>query len=167
MLLQMVVSIVVARLLAPEDFGVVAILTFFTAVSATIIDGGFSQTLLRKRDITNDDYKSVFIFNMAVAMLLYLLLVATSPLLASYYNLTVITKIAPALFLVLPLSAVGTIQNTILARELRFDIVSRISFVASLISGGVAMVVAICGGGVWALVAQRISVVGVKSLLLW
>ena len=167
MLLQMVVSIVVARLLAPEDFGVVAILTFFTAVSATIIDGGFSQTLLRKSDITNDDYKSVFIFNMAVAMLLYLLLVATSPLLASYYNLAVITKIAPALFLVLPLSAVGTIQNTILARELRFDVVSRISFAASLISGGVAMVVAICGGGVWALVAQRISVVGVKSLLLW
>ena len=117
--------------------------------------------------LTNDDYKSVFIFNMAVAMLLYLLLVATSPLLASYYNLTVITKIAPALFLVLPLSAVGTIQNTILARELRFDVVSRISFAASLISGGVAMVVAICGGGVWALVAQRISVVGVKSLLLW
>ncbi len=167
MLLQMGVSIIVARLLVPEDFGVVAILTFFTAVSSTIIDGGFSQTLLRKASVTDDEYKSVFTFNMAVAVALYALFVAIAPLLARYYNLPIITSVAPVLLLVLPLNAIGIIQNTNLAREFRFGVLSRINFIASMVAGVVAVAVALCGGGVWALVAQRVCVVATKSLLLW
>ena len=167
MLLQMVVSIVVARLLVPEDFGVMAILTFFTAVALVVVDSGFSQTLLRKESPTNDDYKSVFVFNLAVSVALYLLVVALSPLLARYYDLAIIAKIAPVLFLLLPLNALGIIQNTKLSREFRFGALSRINFVASLVAGVVAITIAVCGGGVWALVAQRLSVVAVKSLLLW
>lgn len=167
MLLQMVVSIVVARLLVPEDFGVMAILTFFTAVALVVVDSGFSQTLLRKEAPTNDDYKSVFVFNLAVSALLYLLFVALSPLLAKYYELAIISQIAPVLFLLLPLNALGIIQNTKLSREFRFGALSRINFTASFVAGAVAIVVAVCGGGVWALVAQRLSVVAVRSLLLW
>jgi len=167
MLLQMGVSIIVARLLVPEDFGVVAILTFFTAVSSTIIDGGFSQTLLRKESVTNDDYKSVFAFNMTAAVVLYALFVAIAPLLARYYNLPIITSVAPVLLLVMPLNAIGIIQNTNLAREFRFGVLSRINFIASMVAGVVAVAVALCGGGVWALVAQRVCVVATKSLLLW
>ncbi len=167
MLLQMVVSIVVARLLSPEDFGVMAILTFFTAVALVVVDSGFSQTLLRKESPTNDDYKSVFIFNIVVSVVLYGLFVAVSPLLAQYYNLAIISKIAPVLFLLLPLNALGVLQNTILSREFRFGVISRINFASSLVAGGVAVVVAICGGGVWALVAQRVVQMGFKSLLLW
>ena len=167
MLLQMVVSIVVARLLVPEDFGVMAILTFFTAVALVVVDSGFSQTLLRKESPTNDDYKSVFVFNLAVSVALYLLVVALSPLLARYYDLAIIAKIAPVLFLLLPLNALGIIQNTKLSREFRFGALSRINFVASLVAGVAAIAIALCGGGVWALVAQRLSVVAVKSLLLW
>ena len=167
MLLQMVVSIVVARLLVPEDFGVMAILTFFTAVALVVVDSGFSQTLLRKESPSDDDYKSVFLFNLAVSVLLYLLFVAVAPLLADYYNLAVIAKIAPVLFLLLPLNALGIIQNTKLSREFRFGVLSRINFIASLVAGVAAIAIALCGGGVWALVAQRLSVVAVKSLLLW
>lgn len=167
MLLQMVVSIVVARMLVPEDFGVMAILTFFTAVALVVVDSGFSQTLLRKESPSNDDYKSVFLFNLGVSALLYLLFVLLSPLLARYYDLAVIVKIAPVLFLLLPLNALGIIQNTKLSREFRFGLLSRINFVASLVAGAVAIAVAVCGGGVWALVAQRVSVVAVKSSLLW
>ncbi len=167
MLLQMVVSIVVARLLIPEDFGVMAILTFFTAVALVVVDSGFSQTLLRKESPSNDDYKSVFLFNLGVSALLYLLFVLLSPLLAQYYDLAVIVKIAPVLSLLLPLNALGIIQNTKLSREFRFGLLSRINFVASLVAGAVAIAVAVCGGGVWALVAQRVSVVAVKSSLLW
>lgn len=166
-LLQMVVSIVVARLLVPEDFGVMAILTFFTAVALVVVDSGFSQTLLRKKEPTNDDYKSVFTFNMTVSLVLYLLLTALSPLLARYYDLAVISKIAPVLFLLLPLNALGIIQNTKLSREFRFGLLSRINFLASLVAGVTAIIVAVCGGGVWALVAQRLMVMGVKALLLW
>ena len=167
MLLQMVVSIVVARLLAPEDFGVMAILTFFTAIALVVVDSGFSQILLRKEAPTNDDYKSVFFFNLLVSVVLYLLFVALSPLLAQYYNLAVIKQIAPVLFLLLPINALGIIQNTKLSREFRFEVLSLIHFLASLIAGGVAITVAMCNGGVWALVAQRLTVVAVKSSMLW
>ena len=167
MLLQMVVSIVVARELAPEDFGVMAILTFFTAVALVVVDSGFSQTLLRKESPSNDDYKSVFTFNLLVSVGLYALFVALAPLLADYYNLQIITKITPILFLLLPLNALGIIQNTKLSREFRFGVLSRINFVASFIAGAAAVAIAVCGGGVWALVAQRLLVVAVKSLLLW
>ena len=167
MLLQMVVSIVEARLLVPEDFGVMAILTFFTAAALVVVDSGFSQTLLRKESPSNDDYKSVFAFNMAMSLALYLLFVAISPLLARYYNLEIISKIAPVLFLLLPLNALGIIQNTKLAREFRFGTLSRINFAASFMAGAAAITIAVCGGGVWALVAQRLMVVAVKSSLLW
>ena len=167
MLLQLVVSIVVARQLVPEDFGVMAIMTFFTAVALVIVDSGFSQTLLRKESPTDNDYKSVFVFNLLSSIVLYLLFVAISPLLAHYYNLRIIIKIAPVLFLLLPLNALGIIQNTKLSREFRFGVLSRINFVASLVAGIAAILIAVCGGGVWALVAQRLLVVAVKSLLLW
>ena len=167
MLLQMVVSVVVARLLAPEDFGVMAILTFFTAVALVVVDSGFSQTLLRKNKPTNDDYKSVFTFNLVVSVVLYLLFVAISPLLADYYNLQIIKGIAPVLFLLLPINALGIIQNTKLSRDFRFGLLSRINFVASLVAGAIAIAVAVCGGGVWALVAQRLAMMTTKSLLLW
>ena len=167
MLLQMVVSVVVARLLAPEDFGVMAILTFFTAVALVVVDSGFSQTLLRKKLPTDDEYKSVFTFNLLVSVLLYLLFVALSPLLANYYNLQIITKITPVLFLLLPINALGIIQNTKLSREFRFGVLSRINFTASLVAGIVAIAVAVCGLGVWALVAQRLAMMATRSLLLW
>ena len=167
MLLQMVVSIVVARKLVPEDFGVMAILTFFTAVALVVVDSGFSQTLLRKESPTNDEYKLVFTFNLLVSIALYAIFVALSPLLARFYELEVITKVTPVLFLLLPLNALGIIQNTKLSREFRFGVLSRINFVASLVAGGAAVAIAVCGGGVWALVAQRLLVVAVKSLLLW
>ena len=167
MFLQLVVSVVVARLLVPEDFGVMAIMTFFTAVALVVVDSGFSQTLLRKEAPTNDEYKSVFVFNLLVSVVLYGLFVAVAPLLAKYYNLQIISAIAPVLFLLLPLNALGIIQNTKLSRELRFGVLSRINFAASFVAGAAAIAVAACGGGVWALVVQRLLVVAVKSSLLW
>ena len=167
MALQMVVSIVVARLLLPEDFGVLAILTFFTALSIVVIDSGYSQTLIGKTEPTDADYKSVFIFNIGVSITLYALLVAISPLIASYYNLPIITRIAPVLMLLLPLSALCVIQNTIFAREFRFATLSRINFASSAVAGGVAIVMALNNCGVWSLVGQRIAQMVVKALLLW
>lgn len=167
MALQMVVSIVVARLLLPEDFGVLAILTFFTALSIVVIDSGYSQTLIGKTEPTDADYKSVFIFNIGVSIALYALLVAISPLIASYYNLPIITRIAPVLMLLLPLSALCVIQNTIFAREFRFATLSRINFASSAVAGGVAIAMALCNCGVWSLVGQRLAQMVVKALLLW
>ena len=167
MLLQMVVSIVVARLLVPEDFGVLAILTFFTALMAVVVDSGFSQTLIRKSDPTNDDYKSVFIFNIAVSVALYIIMVLASPAIASYYELPIIRRIAPVLLLLLPLNALCVIQNTIFARQFRFATLSRINFASSAVSGAIAIGMAFGGCGVWSLVGQRLSQMATKALLLW
>ena len=167
MLMQMVVSIVVARLLMPEDFGVLAILTFFTALMAVVVDSGFSQTLIRKTEPTESDYKSVFVFNVVTSLVLYAVMTALSPAIAAYYNLPVISKIAPVLFLLLPVNALTVIQNTIFARQFRFATLSRINFASATIAGVAAITMAWCGFGVWSLVAQRLVQVTVKAVLLW
>ena len=167
MLLQMAVSVIVARLLMPEDFGVMAIMTFFTALALVVVDSGFSQTLIRKTAPTADEYKSVFLFNITISLVLYAVLVAAAPAVAEFYGLEVIAKIAPVLFLVLPLNALCVIQNTIFTREFRFDLLSKINFTASLAAGIVAIGLACSGLGVWALVGQRIGVMATRAVLLW
>lgn len=167
MLMQMVVSIVVARMLMPEDFGVLAILTFFAALMVVVVDSGFSQTLIRKSSPTDNDYKSVFLFNVVTSVVLYVAMTALSPAIASYYDLPVITKIAPVLFLMLPVNALCVIQNTIFARQFRFATLSRINFSSAALAGVAAIVMAWSGFGVWSLVAQRLVQVTVKAALLW
>ncbi len=166
-LLQVAVSIIVARMLVPEDFGVMAIMTFFTALALVVVDSGFSQTLIRKTAVSQQDYKSVFIFNIAVSLLLYGVLTLSAPLIARFYGLSVIERIAPALFLLLPLNALCVIQNTIFIREFRFDVISKINLSASTVSGLIAVGMAVGGCGVWALVGQRLSMMAVRAVLLW
>lgn len=167
MLLQMAVSIIVARLLMPEDVGVMAIMTFFTALALVVVDSGFSQTLIRKSAPTADEYKSVFVFNIAVSLILYTVLVALAPTVAQFYETEAIACIAPVLFLLLPLNALCVIQNTILTREFRFDLLSKINFAASLVAGIAAIGLAWAGCGVWALVGQRVGTMATRAALLW
>lgn len=167
MLLQMVVSIVVARLLVPEDFGVMAILTFFTSLSLVMVDSGFSQTLIRKERPSQEDYHSVFAFNVSVAVVLYAVLVAVAPAVARFYELPVIAEIAPVLFLLLPINAICVIQNTIFTREFRFRLLSQANFAASLVAGAVVIAMALAGCGVWSLVGQRVVTLAVKTAILW
>lgn len=167
MLLQMAVSIIVARLLMPEDFGVMALLTFFTSIALVIVDSGFSQTLIRKKEPTEQDFGSVFIFNLGMSALLYVLLTAVAPFVADFYGEPSIADIAPVLFLLLPVSALSTIQNTILTREFRFGLLSRATFASSLAGGLAAIFMALAGCGVWSLVGQRLATAAAKSLILW
>ena len=167
MLLQMGVSILVARMLAPEDYGVMALLTVFATLSLVVVDSGFSQTLIRSREPSPSDYRSVFRFNLTVATLLYGVMVALSPLLAAFFDQPVLTRIAPVLFLLLPLNALCVIQQAIYTRRFRFDTRSKVVFASSAVSGGVAVAMAWSGCGVWSLVAQRLAAMGVKAALLW
>lgn len=167
MLLQMGVSILVARLLAPEDYGVMAILTVFATLSLVVVDSGFSQTLIRSREPSQDDYRSVFRFNLTASVLLYGVMVALAPLLAAYFDQPVLTRIAPVLFLLLPLNALCVIQQTIYTRMFRFDTLSKVVFASTAVSGAVAVAMAWSGLGVWSLVAQRLAAMGCKAVLLW
>lgn len=167
MVVQMVVSIVVARQLAPSDFGVMAIMTFFTSVALAIVDSGFSQTLIRKADPTDEDYRSVLSFNIVVSVVLYGLFVVAAYPLAELYSTPVIRDIAPVLFLVLPINSLCVVQTVMFTREFRFALLSKIVFAASLISGVVAVVMALAGFGIWSLVAQRLLMMGIKAAAFW
>ena len=167
MIIQMVVSIVVARQLMPSDFGVMAIMTFFTSVALAIVDSGFSQTLIRKAKPTDEEYRSVLGFNVAISLLLYVALVALARPLATLYDSPVIADIAPILFLVLPINSLCVVQTVMYTREFRFALLSKIVFVSSLVSGAVAVVMAFKGCGIWSLVAQRLLQMGIKAAAFW
>ena len=167
MVVQMAVSIIVARQLAPTDFGVMAILTFFTSVALTIVDSGFSQTLIRKESPTDGEYRSVLGFNVAMSAILYLVLVALAYPLATFYEQPIISDIAPVLFLVLPINSLCVVQTVMFTLEFRFKLLSKIVFLSSFISGVVAVVMALAGCGIWSLVAQRLLMMGIKAVAFW
>ena len=166
-LLQAVVSIIVANRIMPDDMGIIAVLTVFVTLSQVVLDSGFSQTLIRKSDPTPGDFKAVFRFNLWAAIALYALLTLSSPLVARYYGWDMISKIAPVLYLLLPLNALCVIQNTIMVREFRFAQLSTIIFLSSLVSGALAIGMALTGFGIWSIVGQRVGMMATKAALLW
>ena len=166
-LLQAIVSIIVANRIMPDDMGIIAVLTVFVTLSQVVIDSGFSQTLIRKANATAEDFKAVFRFNLIASVALYAILTATTPWVASYYGWELIRKVAPVLYLLLPLNALCVIQNTIMVKEFRFAQLSTIIFFSSLISGILSIVMALTGFGIWSLVGQRVSMMATKAILLW
>lgn len=167
MLLQMGVSLVILNLVTPWDMTVMAVLSIFSAFALVFVDSGFSQMLLRKTEPTPQDYKSVFVFNISAALGLYLLLVAGSPLIARFYDMEIVTRLAPVFFLLLPMNALCVIQNTIYTRQFRFALLSKVTFAASLVSGLAAIGLALAGCGIWSLVIQRLLQIGVRGAILW
>lgn len=167
MLLQLAVSLTILRLLNPAIMGVVAVLTAFVAVAVVIADSGFSQALIRKGDPSSDDYKSVFVFNVAVSLLLYALFVASAGAVSRFYDMPQFAQIAPVFFLQLPISALCAIQNTIFVREFRFALLSKVTFASWFIAGMVAIGLALAGFGIWCIVVQRVLQSAVRGLLLW
>lgn len=166
-LLQAVVSIVVANRIVPMDMGIMAVLTVFISLAQLVVDSGFSQMLIRKSEPSEGDYVAVFRFNILSSVALYLLLTAIAPFVASYYGWPQLATVAPVLFLSLPLNALGVIQNTMMVRDMRFAELSTMSFIAIVVSGLVAIAMAVAGMGIWALVGQRLSSMATKSALLW
>lgn len=167
MLLQAGVSIVVLRMLTPDDMGVMAIPAVFATLALVVVDSGFSQTLIRDSAPSEEDYGAVFRFNVAASLVLYALLVAVFPWVARFYDMPVLVRIAPVLFLLLPLNALCVIPNTIFTRRFRFAALSKIVFASTFAGGAVAVGMAWGGCGIWSLVGQRVTTMGVKALLLW
>lgn len=167
MLLSMAVRLVILRLLTREIMGYMAIPTAIVTVLLVLVDGGFSQSLIRRKDPSRTDYKSVFLFNMTVAVVCYLVMVAAAPFVARWYDMPVIAEIAPVFYLLLPLTALCAVQNTIFIRQFRFALLSKVTFFASLVGGLAAIACALAGWGIWSLVAERIVSVGLRTAILW
>lgn len=166
-LFQLVVRILVLRLLLPEDLKVVALLLAFASVALVVADSGFSQMLVRKTAPDKADYLGVFRYNVVASLLLYLVLTATAPAVARYYDTPELATLAPLFYLMVPLHALCVLQQTICVRRFRFARLSKITFAAQVVSGTAAVAAAYAGWGVWALVWQQVLMTGTRAVLLW
>lgn len=166
-LLQFVVSLVLLNLLSPEDYGLMAIVAAFPAILMPLVDSGFSQALIRKGEVDDLDYSSVFYVNITISVVLYATLVAIAPACGRYFGAPDFAVIAPILYLLIPINSFSNIQNAILQRTMEFKNLSLYVLLANAISSAVAIWMAVRGLGVWALVGQRLGVVIVKTALMW
>ncbi|MDE5643509.1 MAG: lipopolysaccharide biosynthesis protein [Muribaculaceae bacterium] len=165
--LQFVISIFIARKLMPSDYGVVGMLSIFMAISATFIDSGFSSALIQKKDATERDLSTAFLFNVIVASFFYIILFISAPWIADFYNQPLLVPITRIYTFNLVISAVCGIQGTVLTRALKFNVSSKLSIISVLVSGVLGIVMAYAGFGVWALVWPGIGTGIINIILLW
>lgn len=162
-----VVSIVLARLLSPDDYGLLGIIAIFTAVCSAIIDGGLASALIRKKNVTEDDYNTIFILNLAMSFVLYTIIFLCSPLIASFFGREELVSLTRVSSLTMIIGALAIVQQTRLTKRIDFKTQTKITIIASIISGVVGIFMAIIGFGVWALVAQSLTSQTLRTILLW
>lgn len=161
------ISVALARLIAPEQFGVIALLYLFTGLATVFIDSGFSSALIQKQDSTPVDESTVFWFNLLIGAIAAVLLGAAAPLIARFFAQPVLVPLTWLLAFSVFISALGAIHTTLLTRELDFKTQMKIGAVTTVVSGATAIALAIGGYGVWALAWQQVVAACCTTALLW
>lgn len=161
-----VVGIVLARLLSPEEYGMIGICLIFTTILNGIVDSGFSNAIIRKKEATNEDYNTMFITNMVVSVVLYALLYFSAPLISSFFQME-LTSIVRVIGLVLIINGLSLTQQTNLTKKIDFKTKTKASIVSAILSGAIGIGMAYAGFGVWALVSQLLSRQMVYTIALW
>jgi len=151
-----VISIVLARLLLPSDYGLVGMLSVFLAISQLFIDSGFTTALIQKKNRTDIDFATVFWCNLVISVLCYAILFVASPFIADFYKMTALKGMMRVLGLSLILNALYTVQVTRLTALIDFKTQAKVSFTNCVLGGIVGISLAYCGFGPWALVAQSL-----------
>ena len=160
-------GIILARILSPEEFGLIGMITVFIAISQSFINSGFSNALIRKNNCSQVDYSTVFFFNLIVGTSFFIILLLTAPAISKFLNEPQLISILQVLGIVLVIDSLSIIQRTILTKRIDFKLQAKISVFSSISSGTIAITMAFTGFGVWSLIAQRIVKQGLSSLLLW
>lgn len=164
---QIVVTIVLARLLTPGDFGLIAMLLVFTNIGAVLTDAGFGTALIQKQQTSADDESTVFWFNLATGALATALMWIGADWIASFYRQPALADLTQATSWVLLFGALGAVPDALLTQKLEFRARARAQVVSSVVSGGIAIAAALGGCGVWSLVIQALVASGVRSACLW
>lgn len=164
---QFIIGIILARLLLPEEFGIVGMLAIFIAVAQTFSDSGLASALIQKKDCNDKDYSTVFYFNVIVGLFSYAIIFFAAPLIAKFYNMPVLKDVVRVVALSIVIVSFTTVQNTRLTKELRFKEQSFISMMSMLSTGIVGLVLAFKGFGVWALVFQALAGQFCSSISIW
>lgn len=165
--IQFVFGILIARLLLPSDYGIVAMLGIFLAVSQTFIDSGFGTALVQKINRTETDFSTVFYFNIIASIFAYIVLWFISPFIADFYDIPLLEDVTKVIALNLVISSLSGIQNTKLSIAINFKSRAQISVITSISTGCVGLWMAYNGYGVWALVVQSVLSTSLRTLLLW
>lgn len=166
-IVSFVIGIILARLLSPEDYGTVGLLTVFLTISNVFIDSGFSKGLVQKIDRTEEDFSTTLIFNFIVSVILYIILFFAAPFIAKFYKKPELISLARVLFIVIILNSLSVVQNAILQIKVDFKKIAMINFIATFISGILGVVAAYIGFGVWALIIQNVSKTLITFVMFW
>ena len=162
-----VVSIVLARLLSPDDYGLIGIIAIFTTICTTLIEGGFGDALVRKKNVTDEDYNTAFIANFGMSLFLYAIIFLCSPLIAQFFGREELVSLTRVSSLNLILGALSLVQLKRLVKRIDFKTQTKITVLSSVTSGMIGIVMALCGCGVWSLVTQGLISQGLQTVLLW
>lgn len=165
--IQFIVNIVLARLLLPEEFGLIVLITIFTSIAEILVQGGFNTALIQKKDTDEVDYSSVFYLNLLVAILLYVVLYITAPYIATFFKQPNFLIMIRILSLTVFFCSINSIQIAILSRNMHFKKLFISSFCAIIISGSVGIILAYASFGVWALLIQQLSNQFLITITLW
>lgn len=163
----LVVSIVLARLLEPDVFGMIGIVTVFMAVLNVFVDSGLGNALIQKKDADAVDFSSVFFFNILMCTALYLLLFLTAPLVAKFFKLPELSPVIRVMGLTLIFSGINNVQKAFVARHLKFKRFFFATLGGTLGAAAVGIFMAVKGYGVWALVGQSLFSSLANTVILW
>lgn len=164
---QFLIMVIMARLLTPNDYGLVGMLAVFIAIAQSLIDSGFSQALIRKQNRTETDNSTVFYFNIAVGLTIYLIFYLIAPLVADFYNIPVLTPIMRVISLGIIFNSLAVVQRALLTIRIDFKTQAKASLLAAIISGIIGITMAYMEFGVWAIAAQQLTNLGLNTLILW
>lgn len=162
-----VVGIILARLLSPDEYGLIGLCLIVNAVLEGFVDSGFSTSIIRKKDANNDDYNTMFIINMSMSILMYLCILFASPYIADFFDRPEMNDIVKVTGLIIIFNALSLTQNTILVKKINFKSKTKASLTSAILSGIIGVVLAYSGYGVWALVAQMVSRSVINTICLW
>lgn len=164
--IQFIIQIILARMLVPEDFGLIGMILVFIAISNSIVDSGFTQALIREQNATQTDYSTVFYFNFVVSIFIYFILFLSAPAISSFFGQPELVSILRVLSLGVIIKSFEIIPKAMFTKEVNFKTQAAVNMTASITSGIAAVILALMGLGVWSLVIRTLAMNIVQSLLL-
>jgi O-antigen/teichoic acid export membrane protein len=165
--ISFIVTVILARILLPEEFGLIAMLTVFIALGNTLLDSGLASSLIRSPDLTQKDYSTVFFFNLAGSIVIYWLVYLLAPLVSSFYNQNSLTLILRVYAIGFIINAFYGVQNARLTKEMNFKMQMTIQIPAVLIGGLLGVLLAVQGYGVWSLVWMNLFQSLLSTIMHW
>lgn len=166
-LVSFIVSIVLARILMPDDYGIVAIVNVFIVIAEIFVTSGLGTSLIQKKNADDNDFSTIFWCNIALSILLYIIVFFASPVIASFYDIPLLTPVLRVFSIRLPISAINSIQNAYVSKKMDFKKFFFATLIGTIISGVVGITMAYMGFGVWALIAQYLTNSTIDTLVLF